>query len=836
MGSVWLRNSVRGGDRPGARRPRRQGHRRAERLLGGAGDDLGAALERPGDRDDGGRGAHRHADRDRRRRADRRRDRRPHRLLWAVLPFAVLLGAYSPRAISFTAGQAGFTVVIVDPLQPAEPGRLVGRAWCGSRTSRSAARSASSPASSSGRAGAADVLREAIGGAYETAARYLDQTIATMLGSRARGADRAARDRSLRSGAAPRRDGARVPRRERLGAPRPRRAWRGWSAARRRVRRVARLMHDATAIAPLAPLDRHAPPGSPRPAGPSTTEWRARRDWFEGFGRAIAAGEEPPAPEAKAPQRTEGPTSRLNRDLGPMVVLDGDRGERHPARPRDRLGRAPPRRPARARAAAERGRPRRPRRLRPPRPRRSPPGHRRPRRGLTPRARSRSPPGARSQKPSVSEEKCERTTLGGRDSGLRRTQRRDHAVTTTRGSRAGGRAATSTCRGCARAGCAAASSPSSPPRPGEDGRRRPSASTRATGRYTEPLAPSRSPTRSPPPTSTAAAGRLFALERAGELTVARTIADVDARPRRRRAAGRRPRHGGRRGDRPGPRIAARLARDGTALPRPGLEPRQRLRHRRPVRLPLLAGHRPRPHRRRRRPGPGLRRARHPRRPQPHERDAASGTSPSSRPGRWSPATPAPTPSPPPRATSPTRQLDAIARRPAAWSGSSTPPSSSAPTSPTIPTRRCRRSPTTPATSPTGSASSTSASAPTSTAPRSPPRSATSPACRSSSTPSAPSASASRSSKRSPGTTGAASSTPGGTDPAVDGPKTPDIAGVFGPSTGVVSRVGRPGGSRAGGARSRPGRRRRASGRCRGGRGPRRPGRRRAGARRGSTGR
>jgi len=33
-------------------------------------------------------------------------------VLWGVLPVAVLLGAYAPRAISFAAGQAGFTVVL----------------------------------------------------------------------------------------------------------------------------------------------------------------------------------------------------------------------------------------------------------------------------------------------------------------------------------------------------------------------------------------------------------------------------------------------------------------------------------------------------------------------------------------------------------------------------------------------------------------------------------------------------------------------------------------------------------------------------------------------------
>jgi uncharacterized membrane protein YccC len=33
-------------------------------------------------------------------------------VLWLVLPFAVLLAAYAPRAISFAAGQAGFTVML----------------------------------------------------------------------------------------------------------------------------------------------------------------------------------------------------------------------------------------------------------------------------------------------------------------------------------------------------------------------------------------------------------------------------------------------------------------------------------------------------------------------------------------------------------------------------------------------------------------------------------------------------------------------------------------------------------------------------------------------------
>ena len=34
-------------------------------------------------------------------------------MLWAVLPVAILVAAYAPRAISFAAGQAGFTVVLI---------------------------------------------------------------------------------------------------------------------------------------------------------------------------------------------------------------------------------------------------------------------------------------------------------------------------------------------------------------------------------------------------------------------------------------------------------------------------------------------------------------------------------------------------------------------------------------------------------------------------------------------------------------------------------------------------------------------------------------------------
>jgi uncharacterized membrane protein YccC len=243
-------------------------------------------------------------------------------LLWTVFPFAVLLGAYSPRAISFTAGQAAFTVVIVVLFNLLNPvGWSVGLI----RIEDIAIGCAVSLVTGFlfWPRGAADVLRQAIGGAYETAARYLDGTIATMLGApRAAPIEPAAveaSDAALRLDETVREYLA-----ENGSARRDLDALARLVGGATRVRRVARLLHDATAIAPLAPLDSHAA-WVAAACGPFDAEWEARRDWFEGFGEAVAAGEEPPAPEPGAPVRTAGPTSRLSREHGPMVVLDGAR-------------------------------------------------------------------------------------------------------------------------------------------------------------------------------------------------------------------------------------------------------------------------------------------------------------------------------------------------------------------------------------------------------------------------------------------------------------------------------------------------------------------------------
>jgi uncharacterized membrane protein YccC len=243
-------------------------------------------------------------------------------LLWTALPFAVLLGAYSPRAISFTAGQAGFTIVIVILFNLLNPiGWSVGVV----RIEDVAIGCAISLVTGFlfWPRGAADVLRDSIGGAYETAARYLDGTIATMLG-----AERAAPIEPVAieaSEAALRLDETvREYLAENGSARRDLDSLARLVGGATRVRRAARLLHDATGIAPLAPLDSQAA-WVQAACGPFDAEWEARRDWFEGFGRAIAAGGEPPEPEPDAPVRTGGPTSRLSREHGPMVILDGAR-------------------------------------------------------------------------------------------------------------------------------------------------------------------------------------------------------------------------------------------------------------------------------------------------------------------------------------------------------------------------------------------------------------------------------------------------------------------------------------------------------------------------------
>jgi uncharacterized membrane protein YccC len=118
-------------------------------------------------------------------------------VFWATLPFAVLVAAYAPRAISFAAGQAGFTVVLFILFNLIQPsGWTVGLV----RIEDVAIGFAISlgvgllfwPR------GAATVLRENLASAYGRSADYLVTTVALIV----RGADQSGASGSARAAAA----------------------------------------------------------------------------------------------------------------------------------------------------------------------------------------------------------------------------------------------------------------------------------------------------------------------------------------------------------------------------------------------------------------------------------------------------------------------------------------------------------------------------------------------------------------------------------------------------------------------------------------------------------
>ena len=103
-------------------------------------------------------------------------------VLWAVLPPAVLLAAYAPRAISFAAGQAGFTVVVLIIFNIVVPtGWTLGLV----RVEDVAVGCAISLATGLlfWPRGAEGLLRETLGAAYATAAAYVESAVQRLAGS-----------------------------------------------------------------------------------------------------------------------------------------------------------------------------------------------------------------------------------------------------------------------------------------------------------------------------------------------------------------------------------------------------------------------------------------------------------------------------------------------------------------------------------------------------------------------------------------------------------------------------------------------------------------------------
>ncbi len=217
-----------------------------------------------------------------------------HGALWAVLPFAVLLAAYAPQAMSFAAGQAAFTLVVLilfNLLQPT--GWKVGLV----RVEDVAIGAGVSllvgvllwPR------GATAILRRAIGTAYVDAAQYLDATVTALLGDGASGrngvAEREASDSALLLDTAVRDYLA-----NRSSARGTLRSLAVLSAGASRVRRVAGLLEDPRALVRLAPVG-DAQPRLARARDAFDAERHARVAWYESLGSSISHHASSPPPE-----------------------------------------------------------------------------------------------------------------------------------------------------------------------------------------------------------------------------------------------------------------------------------------------------------------------------------------------------------------------------------------------------------------------------------------------------------------------------------------------------------------------------------------------------------
>jgi hypothetical protein len=217
-----------------------------------------------------------------------------HGALWAVLPFAVLLAAYAPQALSFAAGQASFTIVVLVLFNLIEPvGWRVGLV----RVEDVAIGTAVSllvgilvwPH------GATALLRSSLGAAYVASANYLDATITALLGDgEPEQPARAAReafdtaqllDTAVRDYLANRGSG-----RGRLHDLTV------LSTGANRVRRVGRLLQDPRSFSRLAPGD-HKLPRLVEARDGFDAERHALCDWYAALGRSISQGAPAPAPE-----------------------------------------------------------------------------------------------------------------------------------------------------------------------------------------------------------------------------------------------------------------------------------------------------------------------------------------------------------------------------------------------------------------------------------------------------------------------------------------------------------------------------------------------------------
>jgi uncharacterized membrane protein YccC len=220
-------------------------------------------------------------------------------LLWALLPFAVLLAAYAPRAVSFAAGQAGFTVVVLILFNIIQPtGWKVGLI----RVEDVAIGFAISlgvgllfwPR------GAGAAVRERLAEAFARSAEYLAATARALArhgdGPAARDAQRARTQ--ARAAAHLLDDAARQFLSEREADRVDLRSFGALIAGATRLRLAAYSLLTTT-----QPSD--APPASDRCASVLDEDADALGSWYAALGDAVAAGDRPPPP-----QRLDGDGSR----------------------------------------------------------------------------------------------------------------------------------------------------------------------------------------------------------------------------------------------------------------------------------------------------------------------------------------------------------------------------------------------------------------------------------------------------------------------------------------------------------------------------------------------
>jgi uncharacterized membrane protein YccC len=239
-------------------------------------------------------------------------------VLWAVLPFAVLLAAYAPRVLTFVAGQAAFTLVVLVLFNLLTPvGWRVGLV----RVEDIAIGVGISlvvgllfwPR------GAGAVARDRVSDAYTLVSDFLEASIVALLVGRGRGPAVEAAARRATAAAERLDDSVRQYLAERSTAHERLHELTTLIAGMQHVRRAADLLHSMHSIVPL------------KPAANPTARLANRRDaliadthalcsWYAALGGAVADGAEPPAPQEQRALDAEG------RAEPPEVVLDPDNG------------------------------------------------------------------------------------------------------------------------------------------------------------------------------------------------------------------------------------------------------------------------------------------------------------------------------------------------------------------------------------------------------------------------------------------------------------------------------------------------------------------------------